>query len=403
MLHDRALMSQASQSAIDRVVAVAAAHADAVDREGRFPTEAIAALREEGLLGAMIPEPLGGDGATMGTLVGYCQRLAGACASTAMIFAMHQIQVACIVMHGLDQDWYEALARRIASDQLLLASITSEVGIGGDMRSSLCAVEIDEDRFTLTKHATTVSYGGYADLFLLTARADREAPASSQVLVTISRGDCTMTATSGWDSLGMRGTCSTGFECVAAGVPDQVFATPFADIAAETMLPVSHLLWGGVWTGIAVAAVTRARKFLRAQARRQPNAPTLGSTRLMQAVGLLESIQSRLAVLIASYDASHALGSDRDVMSEADARWPVGIARATVLNMLKYDASEMCHQAVLHAMLICGMAGYKNDTEFSVGRHLRDILSAQLMINNDRVAANTGALLFAQRSELGRL
>ena len=49
------------------------------------------------------------------------------------------------------------------------------------------------------------------------------------------------------------------------------------------------------------------------------------------------------------------------------------------------------------------MAGYRNGTEFSIGRHLRDILSAQLMINNDRIASGTGAMLFAQRAELGTL
>jgi acyl-CoA dehydrogenase len=49
------------------------------------------------------------------------------------------------------------------------------------------------------------------------------------------------------------------------------------------------------------------------------------------------------------------------------------------------------------------MAGYKNGTDFSIGRHLRDILSAQLMINNDRIAATTGTMLLAQRADLGTL
>ena len=79
------------------------------------------------------------------------------------------------------------------------------------------------------------------------------------------------------------------------------------------------------------------------------------------------------------------------------------MARATVLNMLKHDVSTQAHEVVLEALRICGMAGYRNGTEFSIGRHLRDILSAQLMINNDRIASGTGAMLFAQRAELGTL
>ena len=42
----------------------------------------------------------------------------------------------------------------------------------------------------------------------------------------------------------------------------------------------------------------------------------------------------------------------------------------------------------MSAMRACGLSGYRNDGEFSVGRHLRDVLSSPLMINNDRILAN---------------
>ena len=42
----------------------------------------------------------------------------------------------------------------------------------------------------------------------------------------------------------------------------------------------------------------------------------------------------------------------------------------------------------MHAMRACGLSGYRNDGDFSVGRQLRDILSSPLMINNDRILAN---------------
>jgi acyl-CoA dehydrogenase len=50
-------------------------------------------------------------------------------------------------------------------------------------------------------------------------------------------------------------------------------------------------------------------------------------------------------------------------------------------------------------LLICGLAGYRNDTPFSLGRHLRDAHSAALMVNNDRILANTGSLLMALRED----
>ena len=39
----------------------------------------------------------------------------------------------------------------------------------------------------------------------------------------------------------------------------------------------------------------------------------------------------------------------------------------------------------------CGLSGYRNDGEFSVARHLRDVLSAPIMINNDRILANAAS------------
>ena len=73
--------------------------AAAVDSEARFPHEAIEALREERLLAAYIPREYGGLAYTVSELAAIAQTLAQYCSSTAMIWAMHQIQIACIVQH----------------------------------------------------------------------------------------------------------------------------------------------------------------------------------------------------------------------------------------------------------------------------------------------------------------
>lgn len=403
MLHDVRLTDQVPLTGIDRVARIAAEHADSVDREGRFPTEAIAALREEGLLGAMVPKHLGGHGATLAEIARQTQRLARACSSSAMIYSMHQNQVACIVGYALEREWHREFARRIATEGLLLASITSEVGIGGDMGSSLCAVTQTDGRIAVVKQAPTVSYGAQADAYLVSARAHGDAPASDQVLVAFLKPDCRIEPTGGWDALGMRGTGTLGFTLMGEGVAEQIIPGAFAEITADAMLPVSHLLWGAVWTGIAVEALSRARAFLRAQARRQPGVVLPGAARLMRAAGMLELMQVQLRRLIGQFDACCALGSDRPVVSAVEAGWPSGLGRTAMLNTLKKDTSEMSYQVVFEALLICGMAGYRNGTEFSIGRLLRDVLSAQLTISNDRLAATTGTLLLAQRTDLGIL
>jgi acyl-CoA dehydrogenase len=58
------------------------------------------------------------------------------------------------------------------------------------------------------------------------------------------------------------------------------------------------------------------------------------------------------------------------------------------MNMLKVNASELAVATVMSAMQTCGLPGYRNDSEFSIGRHLRDILSSPIMISNDRILAN---------------
>jgi acyl-CoA dehydrogenase len=70
---------------------------------------------------------------------------------------------------------------------------------------------------------------------------------------------------------------------------------------------------------------------------------------------------------------------------------------ASDMNTLKTSISTTALQVVQEVLMICGMAGYKNGTPYSVGRHLRDLYSAPLMINNDRIAQNTASLLLAQR------
>jgi acyl-CoA dehydrogenase len=49
-------------------------------------------------------------------------------------------------------------------------------------------------------------------------------------------------------------------------------------------------------------------------------------------------------------------------------------------------------------MQATGLSGYRNDSEFSVGRHLRDILSSPLMINNERILANLGSAALLTRT-----
>lgn len=369
------------------VAEVAAEHGDQVDREARFPHEALAAMRDQRLLGAMVPTAYDGAGASLDTIAAICQILGAACSSTGMIYAMHQIQVACVAGHGAGSPWHESLLARIADEQLLLASATSEEAIGGALRNSGCAVDADGDQFHLLKIAPTISYGAYADGILVTARRHADASPSDQVLVCVLHGDYTLQCLNTWDTLGMRGTCSNGFRLEAAGQVAQILPVAFGEIADVTMTPVSHILWSALWLGIAGDAVQRAKNLFRGQARARPGSLPPSASHVAEAVGQLQMIEGRLGLALARQRQRHVAASVS-----------ASFSLAAEMNGLKTSVSEMALQVVHQAMLVCGMAGYKHGTPYSLGRHLRDLWSAPLMINNDRILANTANLLLADRS-----
>lgn len=363
---------------------VAAPNADAVDREARFPAESVAAMREESLLSAFVPESLGGAGASFETIAAACFELGRACGASAMVFAMHQIQVASIVRHLDGSPWFEDHLRELVAEQPLIASITSEVGTGGDMGSSVAAVSDPVDGVaTFEKQAPTVSYGEHADAYLTTLRRGPEAEPGDQVLVLTRRDQIELEPQGTWDPLGMRGTCSPGFVVRGTVPTEQILATPFATISAESMTPISHILWSHVWLGIATDAFDRARAFVRAAAKRKPGEPLPAATRLSELMSKHSLLRAEVSLALREY--LDVCDADRAKLSEM----------ATILrfNNLKIAASEQAPLVCQGALAVTGIVGYKNDTPFSVGRHLRDSMSACLMVANERIHKTDASLL----------
>lgn len=378
-------------SAIGIADKVAGPASIAVDIEGRFPHESIEALRDAGLLGAYLPTSVGGAGATMTDIVAIGHVLGTRCGSSAMVFAMHQIQVACLAHHGLETPAIRKFAERVTAEQLLLASATTEAGVGGDVRSSRCAVEPHGDRVRLRKDTPVISYADHADAILATARRHVDAPPGDQVICIVERGNATLTKQSTWDTLGMRGTCSHGYLLDADIDADMVLPIPYADISARTMLPVSHLTWAGLWLGIASDALRRTRAYLRTQARKNPGTIPEAASDVAKVFGRMESTLAFMTLSLARYEALGPL----DRLESTP-----GPTFALQMNTLKTTVSAAVADIVRDCMYILGIAGYKNDTPYSVGRHLRDVHSAAIMVHNERVLHNSGALLCVVKEDV---
>ena len=355
---------------------VIAPNAGDVDQKARFPSEALQALKSEKLLSAYLPQEYGGMGLGISDLAIICETLAHYCGSTAMIYAMHQIQVACMVHHGQSSNFFRQYFSELVEKQTLLASATTEIGVGGDLGSSLCAVTVSGATFTLEKQAPVISYGAHADAILVTCRRSIEAQKNDQVLVVVKKEDCTLKPLSSWDTLGFRGTCSLGFLLTSQGNADQIVPAPFAQILSQTMHPVSHLLWGSLWLGISTDAVERARSVVRDAARKNPDAPPISALRLAEVDALLFSMRGGVSETLCDY---HQKLQNNDI----DGMESFGFAIR--VNNLKVTCSQMLIDIVGKALLICGISGYKNDSKSSLCRQLRDAYGASVMVNNDRI------------------
>ncbi|HMN72741.1 MAG TPA: acyl-CoA dehydrogenase family protein [Rhodoblastus sp.] len=368
------------------VGAVAAQYCEDVDKEGRFPSEAVRAMKEARLLSAFIPRAFGGEGADLSEIAEVVSIISQACASAGMTYAMHQIKVSSVISHGDKAEWHQDFMRRISRDQLLVASATTEGGVGGNLRNSICAVERDGDRFTLAKDGCVISYGRDADAILITARSRPDAPASDQVMAVLTKDQYKLELTGVWDAMGMRGTCSDNFKFSAEGDVAQVLPNDFGEIAAKSMLAICHILWSAVWYGIASSAVSRAQSFVRAEARRNPGQTPPGALRVAEAANMLQLMRSNTIAGLSRF---------ADAKLDEDDLGSVGFIVA--MNNIKIGASRMVVDIINHALLITGINGYRNNTPYSVGRHMRDALSAQIMISNDRIFGNVANLLLMHR------
>jgi acyl-CoA dehydrogenase len=104
-----------------------------------------------------------------------------------------------------------------------------------------------------------------------------------------------------------------------------------------------------------------------------------GAAHLTQAIAKLRTLRS----LVGSAARRYEDAAD-------DARALEAMEFQTGMNLLKVNASEQAVSTVMSAMQATGLSGYRNDSYFSIGRHLRDVLSSPNMINNDRILTNIG-------------
>ncbi len=393
MMHPPPEASAAVISARRIAREVLAPAADAVDADGRFPEEGLAALREAGLLGYFIPPKLGGIGGNLTECCAVASALGEGCLSTAMIWVMHAHQVAVLVRHGgaSMHPWQEHIARRAC----LLSSVTTEPVKGGDILRAEAPLVVEGAGFRLRRTAPVVSYGAEACVYMVSMRAHPDAPASDARMVLVAAEDGGRSITGGWQAMGMRGTRSVPMEFDLWLPADRVIAASYRDLAQQTLIPSAQLGWAAAWLGAARGAYQRTLHWLRECRRSQ-----MGSERL----------QGQLAEVRLTLDLAEGL--HRSTLAEVSRLWAEeaaperyeDIAYNLRLNNTKIAVSRLSFKAVDALVEIAGMgAGYLHGGPLGLERVFRDLRSASLMYGNERLLAANGRLCLVEGTGMDRI
>jgi len=125
------ISSDALRDAVSLAAEVTATHADTVDREGRYPTEAMEALGRLGLRRLLVPTAFGGSGGTLGEFVATVRRLARSCGSTALCYTMHVGSRHTLVARADDPHIAALLRTLCATDGLCTLAVSPARGPDG--------------------------------------------------------------------------------------------------------------------------------------------------------------------------------------------------------------------------------------------------------------------------------
>jgi alkylation response protein AidB-like acyl-CoA dehydrogenase len=245
------------------------------DREGRFPKADFADLRDAGLFGLMVPERLGGFGASFAEYSRVASALASGAGSTALIFNMHASVTGALAqtpddlvrLLGAPKSSFEARDKALAAAAggALYGVAMSERGSGSRLSQTSTAYRRTDAGYRITGSKAFVSGAGHVDAYLVTAReAGAEDPQVSYFLVPAGEG---IRVEETWDSLGMRATGSQDVHFDVEVSADALLGgvEGLTLMIAEAMPQWLVASYSAVYAGVARAAVDAAAEHLRAR------------------------------------------------------------------------------------------------------------------------------------------
>src|SRR6266571_9118445 len=160
--------------------------AEEVDRDHRFPEDAIQAAASAGLLGVLIPREYRGAGLDALAFTICIEELAQACASTSVIVDVHtSVGSEPILLFGTEDQKREWLPR-LASGELLGAFALTEPASGSDAASLKTSARRNGTAYVLNGTKIFITNVGRAGLYIVFARTGEEKAAGVSAFVVPS-------------------------------------------------------------------------------------------------------------------------------------------------------------------------------------------------------------------------
>ncbi|TCN01213.1 alkylation response protein AidB-like acyl-CoA dehydrogenase [Paenibacillus sp. BK033] len=274
---------QARVSLVDKLAASFAERASRHDREGSFPFDNFADLREAGYLKLTVPKVYGGEEISLYEMVMLQERLAYGDGSTALAVGWHMGQMLHL---RTSRKWQEPvfadLCAAVVKDGAMINTFASEAASGSPSRGGrpeTTAAAVDGG-WLITGRKTFSTLSPILDRFVVTAFIPGEDSASDFLVKRCERVSIIET----WDTLGMRATGSHDV------VLDRVF------------VPAAHRLTGkgvddgGGWLlhipacylGIALAARDYALSFANSYKPGQMDKPIAAIPSVQHSIGQME-------------------------------------------------------------------------------------------------------------------
>jgi alkylation response protein AidB-like acyl-CoA dehydrogenase len=263
----------ALERVIDSDIAPAAA---AHDAGGRYPTNAIAALKRSGVLKTGVPTALGGPGFSSRFSLEAQLRLAMADSAVAQIFKIHDELVREVFTYAPDA-LRPALARAILAEDAIIGLAVAEAGRKVDAPWSTLALPRDGGGFALDGRKIYTTGAAEADYILVWASnplADGVAanPLLGVQAVLLPAGTPGVTIHRDWDALGQRATDSGTISFIG------VVTEPAWTASLPGRAPVPHASlryqagFAAVMIGLGIGALRAATPFIAGTSRPWPSA-----------------------------------------------------------------------------------------------------------------------------------